>query len=703
LKYILLKFFDSTGTKRGVLEEYEQAKFSEKLFGLIADKKITDQEVTRLKSMLSIPDAVGKTEGSLISRTYGRVSKPDRTVYIKTLIGRLGTYRTAKENGVEIYVAAPESEEAFSKLFNMGNEVIFHLINALNEIDVCGAEFQEQNLKDLKRSFKFYDTKMDAEGIIEKKQQNINSNVWKSYMIIMLLGCFEREAKLAIPAIMDKLEFVNQDAVKKIFYSMEEDAVPYLINYAANSDKKKTKFAKNVLADIIVRFEDELVRGNNSHVKSSMLKAVKNGSPATRAAVFEVFIKIMSRTKDFLERIDKIIVGSANEENLMITQDFLVELEELIRKEITPSAVNMLRHQNVNLRLNAIKFLVKAVPLDKKYIPDLIRSANDASWQIRQKAVYLLGTIYSRGSGKIFTLIKRMLNDPKEEVAVSAADALKKHGFFSDKEVAMILQSLGRRGSKVRSAVLEIVENLPPEQIQLATAVLARMLKHSPAYISTNVEYCKNRGKKYVYVGRVPGCSARIKVSTPVKKIMVYSQEDGNRAADLLSVIGPKAVPHILNQIADKDPMTRFRIAYVLGNMENLADNGIDALIKLSLDPESSVREASVEAMGRLGFCNDKIAYAVADRLEDESSYVRKKAYHALVGFSAKAVKPLVAFIKNPSKSKDAKKAASEILVKIGSPSYGYLDKLLTHSNPQVREIAAQALKKSGYYHTSGK
>ena len=102
------------------------------------------------------------------------------------------------------------------------------------------------------------------------------------------------------------------------------------------------------------------------------------------------------------------------------------------------------------------------------------------------------------------------------------------------------------------------------------------------------------------------------------------------KAAEILSKVGKKAVPYLIEALGDSNSNVRWCAAISLNKMGNNAEDAKPDLIKALKDENVNVRWCSLLALGNLYKQDDKLINAIVDALYDEDSDVRLAASEIL-------------------------------------------------------------------------
>ncbi|HVK16173.1 MAG TPA: HEAT repeat domain-containing protein [Fimbriiglobus sp.] len=143
------------------------------------------------------------------------------------------------------------------------------------------------------------------------------------------------------------------------------------------------------------------------------------------------------------------------------------------------------------------------------------------------------------------------------------------------------------------------------------------------------------RKRAAVALGRM-GAAAKPAIPALIR---AFSDEQNCAAAvDALGLIGPTAIPDLLEEMKKKEKPLRWRAAIALGRIGPAAKDAVPALVAaLKEDEESMVRSAAASSLGQLGATAKDVVPEVVKALRDESSIVRFGAVAGLGGFAEAA------------------------------------------------------------------
>jgi HEAT repeat protein len=221
--------------------------------------------------------------------------------------------------------------------------------------------------------------------------------------------------------------------------------------------------------------------------------------------------------------------------------------------------------------------------------------------------------------------------------------------------------------------------------------VLCAIHSTSPDGVAALIELLKDRNsairQQAVQALRLIDAGAEGAVG-PLIGLLKDEPKIRDEAVRTLGGIGASAVPALLGALKDANLLVRRGAAKALGSMQPCPREAVRPLVGL-LNGEPEVREAAAEALGALG----RPALAMLfESLKDSDRLVREGAAKALGLFRRgppEAVRPLVGLLKD---RRAVREAAAAALARIGSPAHAALLAALKDSDPLVRQGAAKAL-----------
>ena len=147
---------------------------------------------------------------------------------------------------------------------------------------------------------------------------------------------------------------------------------------------------------------------------------------------------------------------------------------------------------------------------------------------------------------------------------------------------------------------------------------------------------------------------ASAKSAVPALNQALFNNPDNTEASLALVVIGPEAMPSVMQGTTNNDPRIRAAAVRTLGGMSFDADAVVPVLIKSLKDDSGEVRFSAAFSLGEFPQESAAIVPALTESLADRDDKVRRSALYSLglLGREARMASPLIQHaLDDPSKS----------------------------------------------------
>lgn len=122
----------------------------------------------------------------------------------------------------------------------------------------------------------------------------------------------------------------------------------------------------------------------------------------------------------------------------------------------------------------------------------------------------------------------------------------------------------------------------------------------------------------------------RALISPLIQKLRDPNPLVADRAATVLSEIGPQALEKLTLVLTDQDPYVVSLAIEVIGNMGPEGATAIPALIATSYHAHPIVREEVITSLGKIGVAQKEAILTLENALNDDEKWVRDEAKWAL-------------------------------------------------------------------------
>ena len=265
----------------------------------------------------------------------------------------------------------------------------------------------------------------------------------------------------------------------------------------------------------------------------------------------------------------------------------------------------------------------------------------------------------------------------------------------------MALQAIGMLGTNGTAAVPAVTAVLRTSEVGLSSAAAAALSNLGtnalPGLIPALDDGDFNIRANACYALRELGKNA----APAVPRLATIVAEERGAIVDVafltLSTIGEAAVPALTNLISDPDPSIRERAVRALGYIRQDARPALQSVIRLGADPSENVRAAAIQAIGMIDWVGEESGEALLGAIGDPAWKVREAAAKALVyrvGVVRSNLKKVCELLRDDSAAVRAEGA--RVIGQIGEHGRSaapLLKALVTETNEAVRLNAMEALE----------
>jgi len=310
-------------------------------------------------------------------------------------------------------------------------------------------------------------------------------------------------------------------------------------------------------------------------------------------------------------------------------------LGRIMQKSAVPVFMNLIKHQDKNIRFYAVGGLGETRTEDA--VDPLIQALSDPSWLVRRHAFEMLEIIGEPAVEKLKNAFFQGNDDIK---------------YWAVRLIARIL-----KGNSVE--ILKKMLNTTQKEIRFFI-VTALGETDDPRAILTLIECFKDN-----------------------------FWQIRQQAAEMVAKMKFRAIPAISGAISNESEDVRFWAVQVLGM---IGGEAMDALLKLRTHPDKRMRLFAVKALGNLQ--SSSIIEPLIESLGDSSWPVRTSAAENLERVGEYAIRPLIKAI--GSEVSDISFWAQKILQNFGDKAVQTLINSLSDKNDKYRQHTIKALGKIG-------
>ncbi len=257
----------------------------------------------------------------------------------------------------------------------------------------------------------------------------------------------------------------------------------------------------------------------------------------------------------------------------------------------------------------------------------LLKALEDRNPSVRMYAADALGGVSPTTPAVVRALIRRV-RDPDRAVHNRAVQALGRIGPAAAPSVPALLDALERRGDSPTETLVKALGNIGPAAIA-AVPTLIEVLEEAPYSVAVVARALGELGGgARLAVPQLLAALARAVADPRGRNTTSYERD---AIVESLARIGESAVGPLRVALTDLDPGVREASSDALGRMGAQAlDAQADLEDRLD-DPSPLVRAAAAGALGSMGSLAFGSAPALEGRLADTNAFVRARAAAALI------------------------------------------------------------------------
>jgi len=370
----------------------------------------------------------------------------------------------------------------------------------------------------------------------------------------------------------------------------------------------------------------------------------------------------------------------ANHPDTNIRRRAITAISEINVPDTIPILLSYLPYSDADTCLYIIQLLDTQGELsnhNQLILEQLKRLINNTNPNIREKIITVLGNI---DTPDIIPILIPILSDQADILRIKAINTLYK--FHDERVVHHIIKSLKDTNPKVRLAAVRALGELGDQQAFYN--LLAAMQDEDMAVRRWAIKSLIKLEDDRTYETLIE---------------LAYSKKVAKRrrAITALGELGDKrGIEHIIYALLhDPKKQNRNNASKLIADFA--PQEGLEILIPYLQHEESKLRGHAATALGRIG---DKQALSyLMENLQDENMQVRVSTIASIMKLDQKqAIDSLVESFIYPSAS--VRKDSVEVLKRIGNPPLikevivKQLIQYLEHTDPNIREYAAQGLKR---------
>ncbi|MCP4652057.1 MAG: hypothetical protein GY858_01555 [Candidatus Omnitrophica bacterium] len=615
---------------------------------------VEDAEIDRLIKGLKDPDPEVRKDSARVLGKIGPAAKPAVSALIDVLKDPDSKVRVNSARALAaIGPAAKEAISALTKALKDGNKYVrWNSAWALGQIGPAAEPAVSSLIEALK----------DKDWVVRANSATALGEIGPAAEPALV-----RLRKLAKNDPDEEVRTAVQEAIGKIEKGSEsvgtEDAeVDRLIKGLKDPDPKVRKDSARVLGKIGPAAKPAV---------SALIEALKDPDFKVRANSAGTLGDIGPAAKEAVSAL----IEALKDENKSVRRNSAGTLGDIgpAAKEAVSALIEALKDENKSVRSNSAGALGKIGPAAKEAVSALAEALKDEDENVRQNSAGALGDIGPAAKEAVSDLIGT-LTDKNNDVSYNSAWALGEIGPAA-KPTLTRLSDLSKQGfnEKLRTAAQEAIEKIEKgsaEDASVEEAEIDRLIRGLE-----NVDY-NVRSDSATALGRI-GLAAK------------------------------KAVPDLIERLADQKAKVRMVSSWALGQIGSVSDEVMLLLISTLEDSNHDTREGSAWALSYIGPAAEPALVQLRKLAKNDSKdFVRTAAQKAIekiensledVSIDQAMIDGLIETLNNPDPVVRAKSA--KILGDIGPAAKKATSALiiaLEDSDELVRANSARALGEFG-------
>ena len=268
----------------------------------------------------------------------------------------------------------------------------------------------------------------------------------------------------------------------------------------------------------------------------------------------------------------------------------------------------------------------------------LLAALDDANPSVRMYAANALGGI-SPATPEVVRALTRRVRDPNRAVHLRAVEALGRIGPAAAPSVPVLLDALERRGDWPTTTLIQTLGSIGPAAVS-AVPTLIEVLEGDPYSVVVVARALGQLGDgAQLAVPQLLAALARAVANRPGQAVSPHQRDV---IVESLARVGRRALAPLRAALMDLNPAVREASAEAIGRMGRQALDARPDLENRLDDPTPLVRAAAAEALGSMGSGALGSAPALEALLADPNAFVRARAAGALIALGDRASREAV-------------------------------------------------------------
>ncbi|MFL2870584.1 MAG: HEAT repeat domain-containing protein [Pirellulaceae bacterium] len=265
----------------------------------------------------------------------------------------------------------------------------------------------------------------------------------------------------------------------------------------------------------------------------------------------------------------------------------------MLEKDVIGQCVMYLDLGDDDQRRGAMYFLAGGRALDTEILDEVVfKALNDSDAKVRQLALQLARRISLDGAEKLVTQLMSIAQrqDEEEQIRVAAIRLLNEHALYSDKSIP-VLGDIAKSdaAANVCSAAL------------LGLSKLEEPINALPVYIAVLKENANATVKRSAVIHlKKLGPMAESAVEILGELMLHEDAKLVEAASDALSLIGPAAIPTLIELMESEDRVVKQLAIFTIGTMGRAGRPALDTLKKFVDDEDEQTRRFARQAIKNL-------------------------------------------------------------------------------------------------------